>query len=451
MSKLNILYIHSHDTGRYIQPYGHAIPTPNLQRLAEQGVVFRQAFCANPTCSPSRASLLTGQWAHSNGMLGLSHRGFRLNDYGQHITHTLRNAGYTSALAGVQHVASKQFADPYKIGYDKLLNHDADGNNDKTRTAEAAVEFLRGVRQPFFLDVGFSETHRQFLEPGPAEDARYSRPPVPLPDTPETRYDMASYKASARVLDEKIGAVLKALEDNGLADNTLVISTTDHGIPFPGMKCSLTDHGIGVSLIMRGPGGFSGGKVIDAMVSQIDLFPTICDLIGIEKPDWLQGKSILPLARGYKDEINEQIFAEVNYHAAYEPQRCVRTKRWKYIRRYDDRQRAVLPNCDGGASKTLLTEQYEWQNQPRPREILFDLIFDPNEANNLAGDARAAAVLQEMSGRLDRWMEQTNDPILRGPIPLPQGGVTTHPDDYAPNKWNERAKLKTAEAAIGSK
>src|SRR5215468_12267231 len=101
----NILYIHSHDTGRYLQPYGHAVPAPNLQRLANQGVLFRKAFNAAPTCSPSRASLLTGMCPHSNGMFGLAHRAFVLNDYRQHILHTLRPAGYYSALFGVQHIA----------------------------------------------------------------------------------------------------------------------------------------------------------------------------------------------------------------------------------------------------------------------------------------------------------------------------------------------------------
>src|ERR1044071_684549 len=102
----NILYIHSHDSGRYLQPYGHAIPAPNLQRLANQGVLFRQAFNAAPTCSPSRASLLTGMCPHSNGMFGLAHRGFVLNDYKKHIIHTLRSAGYRSTLIGLQHIAA---------------------------------------------------------------------------------------------------------------------------------------------------------------------------------------------------------------------------------------------------------------------------------------------------------------------------------------------------------
>src|SRR6476661_721745 len=101
----NIVYLHSHDTGRFIQPYGYAVPTPNLQKLAEGGVLFRQAFNAAPTCSPSRASLLTGCCPHSNGMFGLVNRGWLMPDYGKHIVHTLRSAGYSSALLGLQHIA----------------------------------------------------------------------------------------------------------------------------------------------------------------------------------------------------------------------------------------------------------------------------------------------------------------------------------------------------------
>ncbi|HYA98698.1 MAG TPA: sulfatase-like hydrolase/transferase [Ktedonobacteraceae bacterium] len=101
----NILYIHSHDTGRYVQPYGHAISTPNIQHLAEQGILFRKAFCVAPTCSPSRAGLLTGQYAHCSGMTGLAHRGFSLSDYNQHVVHTLRKAGYYSALIGEEHLS----------------------------------------------------------------------------------------------------------------------------------------------------------------------------------------------------------------------------------------------------------------------------------------------------------------------------------------------------------
>ena len=115
----NILYLHSHDTGRYVQPYGHAVPTPHLQRLAEEGCLFRQAFCAAPTCSPSRAALLTGQCAHSSGMLGLAHRGFALRDGGQHLAQVLRAAGYHTALAGVQHESAR--SEVRRLGYGHIL------------------------------------------------------------------------------------------------------------------------------------------------------------------------------------------------------------------------------------------------------------------------------------------------------------------------------------------
>ncbi len=106
MAGPNILYLHSHDTGRYVQPYGYPVPTPNIQHLADQGVLFRQAFCAAPVCSGSRAALLTGQCPHVTGMLGLAHRGYRLRHPERHIVHVLRDAGYWSGLIGEQHVSS---------------------------------------------------------------------------------------------------------------------------------------------------------------------------------------------------------------------------------------------------------------------------------------------------------------------------------------------------------
>ena len=423
----NILYIHSHDTGRYIQPYGHPVPTPNLQKLADGGVLFRQACDAAPTCSPSRAALLTGMCPHSNGMLGLAHRGFSLNDYSQHILHTLRPAGYTSALIGVQHIAR----DPKQIGYDHV---EPVHSNHAVDVGPAAAKWLRNApQQPFFLDVGFQETHREFAAPGPAEDPRYTLPPAPIPDMPQSRRDMAAFKATARILDHAIGQVLDALAAAGLEENTLVISTTDHGIAFPAMKCNPTDHGIGVYLMVRGPGGFSGGKVSDALVSHLDIFPTVCDLAGVQHPAWLQGHSLLPLMTGEKQQVRDELFAEVNYHASYEPKRAVRTARWKYIRNLADRGRPVLPNCDDGLSKDIWL-QYGWKNRPVAREQLYDLVFDPNETNNLAADSAHRETLAGMRARLENWMKATNDPALLGPVKAPAGAVVNDVDGTSPRE-----------------
>ena len=414
MDKPNILYLHSHDTGRYIQPYGHAVATPCLQRLAEEGVLFRQNFCVTPTCSPSRAALLTGCYPHENGMTGLAHRGYSLNDYRQHIIHTLRQEGYVSVLAGVQHIARSTAEEEawQIIGYDTCIN----GGQYEQR----AASFLeRPPKTPFFLSVGFHETHRKFpaLQDS-AENPNYCLPPSPLPDTPETREDMARYKASARELDRKMGVVLDALEQSGSADNTLVICTTDHGIAFPRMKCNLHDSGIGTMLIMRGPGGFAAGRVIDCMTSHLDIFPTVCDLLQVEPPSWLRGKSLLPLVRKEATRLHDELFFEINDHAAFEAVRAVRTERWKYIRRFDEQRTPVLLNCDDGESKSLWLD-YNWKDQPVPEESLFDLVFDPNETNNLVEEAARQDILETMRERLRRWMKTRSDPLLNDDIRQP--------------------------------
>jgi len=428
MPKPNILYLNSHDTGRFIQPYGYPVATPRLQRFAEEGVVFRQAFCAAPTCSPSRAALVTGSYPHENGMLGLAHRGFSLRDYSQHLVATLKSAGYSAALAGFQHVA----ADSALIGYDARFATGASDGED-VKVSQAAVDFLkRRPSEPFYLEVGFMDTHREFPEP-PDDDPRHVLPPPGLPDALETRHDFACFMKSARRLDENIGDVLDALEKSGLSGNTLVICTTDHGAAFPRMKCNLTDGGIGVMLMMRGPGGFTGGKVVDALVSHVDIFPALCELLEVAAPPWVRGVSFLPLVRGAAQQVREEVFSEVNYHAAYEPQRSVRTERWKYIRRFGERLKIVLPNCDDSPSKTVWM-QNGWGRQDNPAEALYDLAFDPTEVNNLAGDPAAKAVLADMRRRLDRWMRETDDPLLHGPVPAPRGARVNDPGGVSPTE-----------------
>jgi N-sulfoglucosamine sulfohydrolase len=423
----NILYLHSHDTGRYVEPYGHPVATPNIQQLANQGIVFREAFCAVPTCSGSRACLLTGQYGHSNGMLGLAHRGWELNDYREHIVHTLRRAGYWSALIGEQHLS----IDPERLGYDRVVKLES---THVAAVAPRAIELIASAPpRPWFLSVGFFETHREFFAPSSVGDVLYSRPPANLPDTPETRGDMAHYKASARSLDQGVGAVLAALDVDGLVDDTLVIFTTDHGIAFPGAKATLYDRGLGVAMIMRGPAGFDGGRVIDALVTHLDVYPTLCDLAGLEHPPFLQGRSLLPLARRETAQLHEEIFAEATFHAAYEPQRCVRTQRYKYIRRYGDRVTPVLANTDDGPSKDLLLD-LGWADQRIPFEQLYDLAFDPNEAANLADDPAHAGVRRDLSERLDRWMRETADPLLDGPIAPPPGARVNLPDQRSPSE-----------------
>lgn len=417
---LNILYFHSHDTGRYLQPYGHAIDTPNYQRLASEGLLFRQAFAAGPTCSPSRAGLLTGQSPHSAGMLGLAHRGFHLNNPAQHLATTLRDAGYDTTLAGTQHVTTD---DPSVLGYTTVHQPEEMATDEIAGIAVTTLRDHAGKRSsaPFFLDVGFFETHRPFPDPDP-EAATHILPPTILPDHPDTRLDMAAYHESARILDRTLGTILDALDETGLADSTLVIATTDHGIAFPFMKGNLTDHGTGVALILRHPRLIPRGAVTDALVSQIDLFPTICDLAGIDRPAWLQGNSLLPVIQDPRAEVNDRVFCEVSFHAAYEPQRGVRTDRWTYIRRFGDRRLPVMANVDDGPARQLLID-HGWTEREVDQEQLYDNIFDPAQRHNIVAEEAMAQVRDDLRAVLHEWMTRTADPLLDGEIPLPVGAT----------------------------
>lgn len=426
----NILLVHTHDTGRHLGCYGQKVATPNFDRLAGEGALFRQAFCVSPGCSPSRAGLLTGEYPHNNGMMGLCHRGFKLIEPKRHLSHLLRNAGYRTQLIGFQHEING--GDIGQLGYDHVLA-DRTVERDSRLRANHAVKWLEGnATQPFFLNVGFTETHREFGPLDPFEDERYTAPPAWLPDLPAMRKDTAELNSAVRRVDEGLGKILDALERLKLAGNTLVIFTTDHGIAFPRAKATLFDPGIGVALIIRGPGGFSGGQVHDALVSQLDLLPTICTLAGIETPVYAQGTPLLPLVQGKADRLHDHIVAEITHHASYDPARCVRTERHKYVRFFEDYPKMVLPNVDNGYAKYALTDAGLPQGA-RPREYLFDLVADPLEFENLAASPEHAQTKAALSAKLDAWMEATDDPIRHGPVPVPEGGRTTPVGAYSPN------------------
>lgn len=419
-SPRNVIYFHTHDTGRMVDPYGFAIGTPHLGSFARAGMLFRNAFSAAPTCSPSRAGLLTGQCSHSSGMLGLAHRGFCLTDPGQHIVRTLGSAGYESAMVGVQHLVNGN-NEAQVLGYDEHL--ELDDRRAASVAARASEYIKRSHDAPYFLSVGLYETHvfpphSEYLFGYPPVEAGYVCRPQLLPDTPETRSDVASFIPAVRQVDDALGVCLGAVEESGAAGDTLIIVTTDHGIPLPGMKCTLSDFGTGVMLLMRGP-GIPAGYVNDKLVSQIDIFPTLCDLLGLEKPPWLQGTSVGPTWES-DVEVNAAVFSEVTFHAAYEPQRAIRTGRWKYIRRFGDFGGPVLANVDDTGSKDLLIEA-GWRCHRPDSEVLFDLTFDPNERTNLAASSGHSAVRENLSRELYDWMARTNDPLLGGPVAPPPG------------------------------
>ncbi len=438
---MNIIYIHTHDTGRYIQPYGHGIPTPNLIKMAGDGVLFRNYHTCGPTCSPSRASLLSGMSPHSVGMLGLAHRGFEWPDYSPHLANFLRGNGFETVLCGVQHEAPH---DKIKLlGYERIINAGVSEQfsdqglaliaRDRANCAEA-VKFLKTPHEkPFFLSFGMISTHRPFPLDTSGVNPNQVAPPSKNPDSPETRKDMAGFVKMAKAVDECVGEILKALNDARLDDDTLVIFTTDHGIAFPGHKCNLYDTGTGISLIFRFPKGRHAGMVVDSLLSVIDVYPTLCDILGIGKPSWLEGKSFMPIIEGKAKEVNGEIFSEVTYHAAYEPMRSIRTDRYKLIRHFDDFDRIVLPNMDGGLTKSYLLER-GLQGRRKDMVEFYDLLFDPEERRNLAATGEQRGTMEELMSHLDGWMKRTRDPLLSGYVPKPEGAIANrkdglHPDD----------------------
>lgn len=497
---MHIIYIHSHDTGRYIEPYGHQVSTPNLMQLAREGTLFRQAYCAAPSCSPSRSALLTGMTPHSNGMIGLAHRGFRMHDPSRHLSHYLSRQGYETVLCGIQHEAE---ADS-ELGYKHILHEKrqpgeslahwdlanarktadfirryAEGAGPATESESASVNTLavtpeavpstapataseavpptesettsasttepaskpaaasKTGRRPLFLSFGMVSTHREFPD-GHDVNPDYVIPPYPLYDSPANRRDMAAFIASAAVMDECAGIVLSALRETGLEDDALIIYTTDHGIAFPRMKCTLSDAGIGVALIMKMPGHDNrlAGQSTDALVSQLDLFPTLCDAAGIPQPEWLEGASLMPLFSGAATHIRDAICAELSFHAAREPMRGIRTDRYKLIRRYETPGTVLPSNVDDGPAKQFLLDAgwLQYPTDPAP-EQLFDLYLDPLESHNVRSEAAYAGIGAELSRKLDDWMRETDDPLLReGGLRAPAGArvnvrTSLHPSD----------------------
>jgi arylsulfatase A-like enzyme len=362
-------------------------------------------------------------------MLGLAHRGWRLDHPERHLVRVLGAAGYWSGLIGEQHVSAR----PDDLGYDHVVDLESTKVQDVAPAATELIGERARADQAFFLSVGFFETHREYFAPSSVRDALYSRPPENIPDTTMTRRDMASFKASARSLDQGVGMVLNALEEHDLADDTLVIMTTDHGLAFPDAKATMFDRGIGVMLLLRGPGGFTRGRVHDCLVSQLDLYPTICDVAGIAPPSWLEGSSLVPLVAGEVDSVRTEVFAEVTYHAAYDPQRAVRTTRYKYMKRFDQQhRRRVLANVDDGLTKDAMLAA-GWGEIDPPREALYDLWLDPAEGFNRIQDPTLADVLGDLRARLHQWMVRTDDPLLHGPIAPAEGTVHNAVDQRSPS------------------
>lgn len=423
MKKPNILFMISHDTGRYLGCYGRTVETPSIDALAEKGVRFDQYFCPAPQCSPSRGSILTGLYPHNHGMIGLAHLGFSMHPGVATLPKELGKQGYETALIGFSHETidepdSRLTSSTSKLGYDKVLPVPGDRG---PQVADKVLDYLHEKAEakdekPFFASVGFFETHRDFDEyEAIADPVHRVVPPSYLPDTPQVREDFALLHGSAKVLDQSIGRILRGLEESGLSDNTLVIYTTDHGIAFPRAKGTLMDAGLETALIMYYPGQIAGGLVMNQLLCNIDLMPTLLEFAGAEIPQGLDGSSFLGLFKSDTQvKPRDHFFSELTWHDQYHPMRGVRTESYKYIRNFEDGPSVYLPlDIHRSLSGQVVREEYYTPNVP---EELYSLQDDPLESNNLVHVPEYQQVLIELRDRVDVWMKTTNDPLLNGKV-----------------------------------
>jgi arylsulfatase A-like enzyme len=218
-------------------------------------------------------------------------------------------------------------------------------------------------------------------------------------------------------MDQIVGELLQALDDLQIAENTMVVFVSDNGPPYPGNKMTLYDRGTGTPLLVRWPRKLPSGRVVNRLVSTIDIMPTMLEAVGMTKPDDVQGKSLLGMMQSDAAPANDEaVFAEMTHHVHYLPSRAVRTRRWKYIKNYSDIAVGLDQNQhDDWAHRLCELPNQPWK-RPRVEEELYDLAEDPDEQVNLAADPEHAKRLQEMRALLRQHMAETTDPILDAPF-----------------------------------
>ena len=396
----------------------NVIRTPNMDRLAEQGLRFNLAFTPAAMCSPSRSALYTGLYPHRNGCHP-NHSNIKPGI--KTLPYYLKSLGYRVGLAGKVHVKPK---DQFPFEYMGL-------------SPKQIGNFLISTRgKPFCLIVASHEPH------GPHKKGGYKPARIPVPknkvDTPQTRQQLANYYTDIDLLDEELGRVLELLKKNSLEQNTLFVYTSDHGYDIFA-KWSCYDAGLHIPFIVRWPGKVKPTTVTDAMISFVDVLPTFIEAAGGRPPKDINGRSFLPVLLGHKNKHNDVVFGTHTTRGiisgrAY-PIRCLRTRTHKYIRNLNPegmfqcvsthgrnykeidsgmwgswKQKA---RTDAFAAKRVRTFQY------RPAEELYNLIKDPYELNNLADDPAHQKLLASLGKKLDTWMKQQGDRGMKAEMGIP--------------------------------
>ena len=408
-----------------------SVRTPNMRRLAADGMVFTRAFVASPSCAPSRAALLTGLYPPRNGAEA-NHA--RPKADLRKLPAYLKELGYeTAAFGKVSH---------YRYTPDYGFDHWGNDTFHDPKAIPAALEFLekRDSAKPLCLFVGSNWPHVPWPEnpePFRPEDATL---PAKSVDTPETRVSRAQYYAAVAKMDDELGKVYD-LAQKKFGRNMIFLHTSDHGAQWPFGKWNLYDTGIRTPFVAVWPGVVQGGSRSEAMIQWIDILPTLVELGGGKAPNGIDGRSFAPVLRGRAKEHRTEIFTTHSGDGNYNvyPIRSVRTARWKYIRNlHPEFQHATHTNRDGGRDGIVYWRSWEKAAQTdekaravvqafrqRPAEELYDLTNDPDELKNLAADPKHAKTLADMRRQLDGWLQATGDQLKVYGDPLPIGAEAT--------------------------
>ncbi|UCC99905.1 MAG: sulfatase [Phycisphaerales bacterium] len=420
----NILMITAHDLGQHLGCYGiKEVQSPNIDRLATKGVRFANMFSTSGVCSPARGSLHTGRYPQSNGLMGLTHAPWwwRLNPGEKHVAAILNQAGYETYLCGLQHVFNEGQAGEY--GYQYILTSQTDAEN----TVKLAAQFLKQRKakdDPFLLKVGFFEVHRKggSFKHRPYDPSKPVFVPKYLADTPVMREDLGRYQEDIRYFDTCVGRILDALQAGACSSSTLVVFTADHGIPYPGAKWSVRDAGIEVPLLMYLPGSrLAGGRVYRELISNVDMLPTLLDLLGVPKPLNLQGVSFAAFLKGEtKEKPRREIYAQFTPAMFRDNEsRCIRTERYKLIRYFEAGRCMVFPIDVDPVRFSQHTERAANTGKDRPFAQLFDIVKDPDELEDIGGRQENAGIVKGLSRKLYNWMKAVDDPLLKGALQSP--------------------------------
>ena len=434
MPRPNIIIITPHDLGDFVGCYSTPVPTPNLDAIAAGGVIFQDHFSTGTVCSPSRGSIITGCYPHTHGLMGLVHRGWSLNpDRCPPLARITRDAGYQTHLFGFQH----EHYDPSRLGYEHV--HEAGGMNVEQVVPQftAWLHSDEAIFKPFLVSIGFLDVHRlgqgrtSHFKRDAYESADPTQVQVPpwLPDIPVVREELADFYGDITHMDRWIGEVVCALDETGLAENTLLIFTSDHGASFLHGKATLYDGGTKVPWLMRWPRAICAGTRVESLTSHVDILPTILDLLRMPVPEHIQGQSVAALARGQEGEARQYVYAEKNYTNYYHPSRMIRSDAFKYIRKglrtciFD----FLIPEIERTKANFRAPQVFNHYSARRCTEELYDLRKDPGELNNVVDDPGYQAKLDELRAAMDAHLEATEDPFqgLKNDLLMPE-------DDYEP-------------------